>query len=233
MFQISSRFCALLIILLTAGVVDAQNVESQESPCNAERWTETIAKFAAADEAKPPPQGGIVFVGSSSIRMWKLAKYFPDSPVINRGFGGSEICDSVYYFDTLVAKHKPRVVVFYAGDNDVAGGKSAARVLADFRSFDKRMKEKLPQARLVFVSIKPSIARWKLAGEMADANRRVAAECETDKRRLTFVDVWQPMLGEDGKPRKELFLKDGLHMNHEGYQLWTGLVSKYLHSHDQ
>jgi hypothetical protein len=228
MVQVVRKLSVLLFVSLTAGIVSAQDVESKKSPCNAERWAETIAKFAEADENEPPPQGGILFVGSSSIRMWKLEKYFPDLPAINRGFGGSEICDSVFYFDKLVARHKPKVVVFYAGDNDMAGGKNAARVLTDFRSFDKLMKEKLPEARLVYIAIKPSIARWGLAGEMVDANRRIATACETDKRRLRFVDVWQPMLDEDGKPRKELFLKDGLHLNDAGYRLWTKLVEKHV-----
>jgi hypothetical protein len=228
MVQFVRKLSVLLFVSLTAGIVSAQDVESKKSPCNAERWAETITKFAAADKNEPPPRGGILFVGSSSIRMWKLEKYFPDLPAINRGFGGSEICDSVFYFDKLVARHKPKVVVFYAGDNDMAGGKNAARVLTDFRSFDKLMKEKLPEARLVYIAIKPSIARWGLAGEMVDANRRIATACETDKRRLRFVDVWQPMLDEDGKPRKELFLKDGLHLNDAGYRLWTKLVEKHV-----
>jgi len=223
---------AVLFLALATEITSGQVAETQNSPCNAERWAETIAKFAAADETKPPPQEGILFVGSSSIRMWKLPKYFPDLPVINRGFGGSEICDSAHYFDTLVAKHDPSVVVLYAGDNDVAAGKSAEQVLSDFRMFEKLMKEKLPKAKLVYISIKPSIARWKLGEEMEDANRKVAADCEADQERIEFVDVWQPMLGQDGKPRKELFLKDGLHMNHEGYQLWTGLVSKHLQTRD-
>jgi len=228
-FRISSF---LLTLTLTSGAACAQVVEAPKSPCNAERWAETIAKFAAADKTKPSPQEGILFVGSSSIRMWNLPKYFPDLPVINRGFGGSEICDSTHYFDTLVAKHDPSIVVLYAGDNDIAGGKSAELVLSDFRMFEKLMKEELPRAKLVYISIKPSIARWKLAEEMEDANRKIAADCEAGDEQLEFVDVWQPMLGEDGKPRKELFLKDGLHLNHEGYQLWTGLVSKHLQTRD-
>ena len=228
MVQYVKNFGISMFLALTAGIAFAQVAQSPKSPCNAERWAETIDKFAAADETRSPPQDGILFVGSSSIRMWKLPQYFPELPVINRGFGGSEICDSVHYFDALVAKHKPQMVVFYAGDNDVAAGKSAVQVQADFRSFDKLMKERLPEVRLVYIAIKPSIARWKLAEEMQDANQRIAADCEADKRRLRFVDVWEPMLGDDGKPRKELFLNDGLHLNHGGYQLWTKLVQKHL-----
>lgn len=225
--------CVLLFLSLAAEVAFpqvafARDVDSQEPPCEAEKWKAEITTFEVADESKPPPQGGILFVGSSSIRMWDLPKFFPNLPVINRGYGGSVICASVHYFDTLVAKHKPRVVVLYAGDNDMAFGKSAAQVHADFQAFVKQMEEKLPQARLVYISIKPSLNRWKLAEEMNDANQRIAAVCEADKERLHFVDIWQPMLGADQKPRKELFLEDGLHLNHEGYQLWTSLVREHL-----
>lgn len=228
MSQLLDKVSFVLALSLTAEFALAQVAEVEKPACNAQRWKETIAQFEEADRNDPPPQGGILFVGSSSIRMWDLPKYFPEAPVLNRGFGGSEICDSVHYFDTLVAKHKPRVVVFYAGDNDVAGGKSAARVHADFQAFNEQMKKQLPEARLVYISIKPSLLRWKFAPEMKEANERIAADCEADKERLQFVDVWQPMLGEDGTPRPELFLKDGLHMNGAGYQLWTGLIQKYL-----
>jgi lysophospholipase L1-like esterase len=233
MDQIVRKLGVLLVVSVAAGIAAAQDADVEKSPCNPQRWAEAIAKFEAADKIEPPRQRGIVFVGSSSIRMWKLQKSFPDLPIVNRGFGGSEICDSLFFFDTLVAKHRPKVVVFYAGDNDIAAGKSAKQVLADFRSFVKLMKEKLPEARLVYIAIKPSIARWELAGEMVEANRRIAAACETDKRRLGFVDVWGPMLSEDGKPRKELFLKDGLHLNEAGYRLWTKLVQKHLESNEQ
>ncbi len=206
---------------------------AEQSPCQPERWKDAMAAFEKEDQSDPPPQDGIVFVGSSSIRMWDLPKSFPDLPVINRGFGGSELCDSVHYFDLLVARHKPRVVVLYAGDNDVAGGKKAEQILADFRAFVGQMKEKLPESRLVYLSIKPSLARWKLAEEMQEANQRIAADCHPDKERLHFVDVWQPMLDADHKPRKELFLDDGLHMNDDGYQIWASLLVEELQPHQQ
>jgi len=200
---------------------------AEEKPCQPERWEETIGKFVASDKENPPEQGGVVFVGSSSIRGWKLSKYFPDLPAINRGFGGSEICDSTHYFDDLVAKHQPRVVVFYAGDNDVAGGKNAFQVLADFRSFADKMEKQLPESKLLYIAIKPSIARWKMADTMAEANTLIATVCETEEQ-WRFVDIWEPMLGDDGKPREELYVKDGLHLSHEGYKLWTELVKPHL-----
>lgn len=225
-----TNFANLSLLALTSGLLLANSpaAAARESICQPERWKDDIAAFEQRDEEDPPPQGGIVFVGSSSIRMWDLPKSFPELPVINRGFGGSELCDSVHYFDVLVARHKPRVVVLYAGDNDVAGGKTADQICADFRAFAKEMKEKLPDSRLVFLSIKPSLARWQFAEEMQRANRTIVEHCQTDAERLHFIDVWEPMLGADDKPRKELFLDDGLHMNDEGYQIWAALLADQL-----
>jgi lysophospholipase L1-like esterase len=191
------------------------------------RWQETIDAFLVADKERPTEPGGIVFVGSSSIVMWDLAKSFPDRKPLNRGFGGSEIADSTHYFTELVAKHRPRLVFFYAGDNDVAAGNSADQVYADFQAFLKKFKAELPKAHLVYIAIKPSIARWHLADTMRKANARIAADSGFDDQ-LTFLDVWPVMLGEDGKPRPDIFLEDGLHMNEQGYALWNELVLPLL-----
>jgi lysophospholipase L1-like esterase len=191
------------------------------------KWQAKIDRFLAADKEHPTQFGGVVFLGSSSIRRWELEKSFPDEKYLNRGFGGSEICDSTHYFMELVAKHKPRIVVLYAGDNDIAHGKSAKQVRDDFRDFAKRFTMELPDAQMVFIAIKPSLARWHLADEIRDANARIAAECQRHSK-FTFLDVWPIMLGEDGKPRGDIFLKDGLHMNEAGYKLWSDLLTPYL-----
>ena len=119
------HFRILSLVVLT--VVSA-SAAAKEIPCQPARWEKSMARFASADEKHLPELGGIVFVGSSSIRLWKLAEYFPKLEPLNRGFGGSEICDSLHYFDTLVTKHEPKAVVLYAGDNDVARGKIAGQV---------------------------------------------------------------------------------------------------------
>lgn len=221
------QFLKLILTLLVFYSCQLQISQAKDLPCKVEQWEKTIAKFEAADEEKPHSEEGILFVGSSSIRLWDLAKYFPEQKPLNRGFGGSEICQSTYYAEQLILKHKPRVVVLYAGDNDIAGGKSADQVHRDFLAFWKKLHDALPETELIYIAIKPSLSRWKLAPAMKDANEHIAAECEKNKQ-LQFVDIWQPMLGEDGKPRKELFAKDGLHLNDTGYTLWTKLVSKYL-----
>ena len=134
------------------------------------RWEKEVAAFEKQDAAKPPPKGGVVFVGSSSIRMWKLEKSFPGSDVLNRGFGGSQIIDSVELAPRLVLKYQPRLVVFYAGDNDIGGGKSPEKVLADFTAFVEVVHKELPKTRIAFIAIKPSVARWKLVEKVKQAN---------------------------------------------------------------
>ncbi len=200
---------------------------SQAAEYDTSKWKADIDTFVKTDEANPAEPGGVVFVGSSSIRMWDLAKSFPDKPYLNRGFGGSEIADSTHFFTELVAKHKPRLVVFYAGDNDIAGGKSAEQVHANFQAFAQKFSVQLPEARLVYISIKPSIARWQLADRMREANKLIAADCDKNDD-FTFLNVWPVMLGEDGKPRKNIFLEDGLHMNETGYKLWVDLLTPHL-----
>jgi hypothetical protein len=191
------------------------------------KWKDELERIAASDKANPPELGGIIFVGSSSIRLWDLEKSFLGKGYVNHGFGGSEIVDSTYYFDQLVGQFKPRLVVFYAGDNDVANGKSPEQVQKDFREFARELKKELPESRPIYISIKPSIARWKLADKMREANKLIKEDCKKHPH-FAFVDVWPVMFDEDGKPRADIFLEDGLHMNEVGYAEWVKLVEPLL-----
>jgi lysophospholipase L1-like esterase len=210
-----------LVVLVTAALFP------QAQPAVTDRWEKDIAAFEARDAKSPPPKNAVLFMGSSSIRMWDLKESFPDLDVINRGFGGSDVADSVRYAKRIIDPHQPRVVVLYAGDNDLANGKSPQRVLADFKEFVAVVRGALPQAKIVYIGIKPSIQRWKLIDKIRETNRLIhesIAQQKSDK--LAFVDVDKPMLGEDGKPRADLLLDDGLHLNKKGYELWTKLVRK-------
>jgi lysophospholipase L1-like esterase len=201
-------------------------------PCEPQAWAEAIAKFEKEDRSMPPPKGGILFLGSSSIRMWDLKKWFPDLPVVNRGFGGSQICDSTHYADRLVTIHQPRLVVFYAGDNDIAAGKSPGQVRDEFREFVEKVRQPQPELPIVFISIKPSIARWKLAEKMKEANRLIKEDAE-ELGNTKYLDVWPAMLNEAGEPRKDLFVDDGLHMNAAGYDMWATLLRPLLEQADE
>ncbi|MCA9049104.1 MAG: hypothetical protein KDA89_10280, partial [Planctomycetaceae bacterium] len=172
--------------------------------------------------------GRVMFIGSSSIRLWNLERWFPGLDAVNHGFGGSEISDSIENFDRIVTPARPKTILLYAGDNDIGKGKTAERVHQDFRKFAELVRTKLNgQTHLAFIAIKPSLKRWSLAETMKSANDRIRTDCAADEH-LTFVDIWQPMLGDDGLPRAELFAKDGLHLNDTGYELWTQVVSQSL-----
>jgi lysophospholipase L1-like esterase len=215
--------CAIALLAgYGAAIIDTSTVGN---PTN--RWVNAMAAFEQQDREMPPSPGGIVFVGSSSIRLWDLARYFPNMPIVNRGLGGSQIIDLVNYVDLLVLRHKPRTVVFYAGENDLAAGKTAEQVADDFRAFVVKVHAVLPATRVAFIGMKPSMRRWKLAGTMRQANALIRKYCGHDDR-LAYIDVEGPMLGWDKTPRKDLFVKEGLHLAPKGYQLWTLLVRPFL-----
>ncbi len=186
-----------------------------------------LAAFEAQDKAAPPMPGGVVFVGSSSIRLWDLKGSFPELGAVNRGFGGSQIADSVEHADLLVLRRKPRTVIFYAGDNDLAAGKTPAAVAADYKTFVEKVWAGLPDLRIAFIGIKPSLQRWAIVDKVREANALIRAYSATDDR-LGYVDVDGPMLGWDEKPRLDLFQPDGLHMTPKGYALWTTLVRPFV-----
>ncbi len=187
---------------------------------SAKRWEPQIAAFEKADSEAPPPKDAILFVGSSSIRGWKLKEYFPELKTINRGFGGSQMSDSLHYADRIVIPHRPKAIVVYAGDNDIATGKSPEVVARDYQAFVKKVRGELPNVRVLFIAIKPSLKRWKLIEDIRKANKMISKLTSEDPLQ-EFIDIDTPMLGEDAKPRKELFVKDGLHLSHAGYELWS------------
>ncbi|MEX2137933.1 MAG: GDSL-type esterase/lipase family protein [Pirellulales bacterium] len=212
-------------LMLCALVMQAAAAEPKAS----ERWEKDITAFEAQDAKSPPPKNAVLFVGSSSIRLWNLSESFPDFETINRGFGGSEVADSVRYTKRIVIPHSPRIVVLYAGDNDIANGKSPQRVLADFKEFIELVHGALPKTKIVYIGIKPSIKRWALIDKIRQANRLIRNHIDGQKSdRLAFVEVEKSMLGKDGKPREDLLLDDGLHLNKKAYVIWAELVRKEI-----
>lgn len=191
-------------------------------------FAKEIRAFEAADARKAPPKNAVLFIGSSSIRFWKtLAQDFPDWPVINRGFGGSEISDSVRYADRIAIPYHPRQIVMYAGDNDLAAGKSPQRVLADFKAFVDEIHAALPDVPIHFIAIKPCTLRWKLIDKVRRANRLIE-DYAAGQKNVDYVDIFTPMLGPDGKPRKDLLKADGLHPSRKCYELWASIIRPRL-----
>ena len=187
-----------------------------------------IRKFEDEDAKNPPVPGGIVFVGSSSIVRWKTLKEdFPTYNVINRGFGGSEISDSVRFADRIVTPYKPVMVVFFAGTNDIAAGKSAATVFDDYRQFVAKVKLKLPDTVIAYISISPAPSRWAKLAEIKKANSLIQRYSRR-QRKLLFVNTFPKMVDANEGPRPELFVADQLHMSPAGYAIWVEAVRPIL-----
>ena len=214
---------ALLALLPLAALA-----RNHDRPNDHAQWNQEIAAFASADRARMPTPGAVLFIGSSSIRKWTtLQGDFPEVHTINRGFGGSEIDDSTYFADRILAPYHPRVIVMYAGDNDLANGDSPAYVRDDFAAFVTQARAMDPGVPIGFIAIKPSTARKALLPKINQANQLIRQYAATQKG-VTYLDVYTPMLGPDGQPQKKWFVQDGLHMNRQGYALWTGIIKPWL-----
>lgn len=196
-----------------------------------ERLAAEVAAFVAADSLAPPPPGGLLCIGSSSLRMWHptLARDLDPYPVVPRGFGGSTMLDVLHYAPRIVLPCRPAGILLYAGDNDIDFGVTPEQFLAVFARFVALVHAELPGTRILVLSIKPSPARWAKWPAMARANALLQAACGRDPL-LHYVDAAGPMLGADGTPRRELFLPDMLHLDESGYALWARVVREALAS---
>ncbi|PYP80737.1 MAG: hypothetical protein DMD35_03870 [Gemmatimonadetes bacterium] len=205
-----------------------QSSSATPAPIALERYESEIRAFESADRASMPAPGGIVFYGSSSIRRWtSLVADFPDLPVLNRGFGGSTFPEANHYVSRAVLPYRPRTIVVYEGDNDIAAGRTPQQVLADYRQFLRLVRDSLPRARIVFIGIKPSPSRWAQVDRQREANRLVREVVATDSLQ-SYVDVFTPMLDASGRPRPALFVSDSLHMTPAGYAIWRTQVAPHL-----
>jgi lysophospholipase L1-like esterase len=215
----------LLILTLVSGTPAAQTPVTSLNP---DRFEPEIRKFEEADRAAPPRKGVVVFVGSSSIRRWNtMAQDFPNVPVLNRGFGGSEASDVARYADRVIVPPRPARIVFYAGDNDLARGKAPAQVAADVTQVWQIVSARLPDARMAIISVKPSLARWSLVDKTRDTNALLKQLAASDTR-LSYIDVFTPMIGPDGQPIAAHFVEDGLHLTPAGYRVWTTALAPFL-----
>ena len=218
MKQIRNIFLSFLSISLIACNATAQ-------PFAAE-----IAQFKKQDSITMPPANAILFTGSSSFRMWdSLETVFPNTSIINRAFGGSTLPELIYYADEVIFKYQPKQIFIYCGDNDFAADEklTGKAVFKRFKTLYKMIHKKLPNASVFYVAIKPSPSRQQLMPKMAETNRLIKEYFQQQKNTI-FIDIYSPMLNLDGTPRKELFKKDMLHMNAEGYKIWQKLIEPYL-----
>jgi lysophospholipase L1-like esterase len=211
-----------LFLFLVASIVQAQE---QKPP-----FWDDIQAFKKQDSIHFPGVNKILFVGSSSFTMWKdVQDYFPKYAIINRGFGGSTLLDQLRYINDVVFRYRPRQIIFYCGENDLASSDTvtARMVFNRFRQWFDLVRKKFPRVTIVYISMKPSPSRQLLLGKMREGNRLIGNFLKKQKR-TGFVDVYKEMIDDEGKPIKELFLEDNLHMNKKGYAIWQKLIEPYL-----
>ncbi|MCH8203539.1 MAG: hypothetical protein IID09_00155 [Candidatus Hydrogenedentes bacterium] len=223
---------ALATLCVCSAAIYAQETERwKRSP---DVWEEprrpggrSIQTYEQEQRENPPPKEAVLFAGSATIWMWDLERWFPEYKTIKRGFGGSMISDSTYFADRITIPHRPSTIVMYAGDNDVWLGKPADITAQHFKDFVAKIRGALPRTRIIFISIRPSIARWDVVDKFRAANVLIREYIETDDM-LYYVDIDAAMLGDDGKPRKELFTEDDLHNSDECYDLWASILKPVL-----
>lgn len=194
-----------------------------EETRNPNRRRPTVAGYLAEAKKNPPPQEAVLFAGSATIWLWDLEKWFPEYTTVNRGFGGSQIHDSLFFAERLILPHRPSTIVMYAGDNDVWAGKPPELTALHFEEFIWKVQEALPHTQIVYISIRPSIARWDVVDEFRAANRLIQ-EVVARYDHVTYADIDPVMIGADKKPRPELFSEDDLHLSEAGYEAWTAVV---------
>lgn len=210
--------CAcLLVVRGFVGIAAAQPPAPSPDPA---RFDADIAAFEAEDRATPPPEHPALFVGSSSIRYWDVAKAFPGMKTVRRGYGGSHVSDTLFFANRILFRYAPSLVVFYAGDADVAAGKSARQIAEDTGQLVVRIHERLPNTPVVVIGTKPSPLHWAHMQTIREANRIVRTWLATDPL-AAFVDVEAALLGPDGQPRAEFYTENRLNLNERGYEAWT------------
>ena len=206
-------------------------IGQSDSTVQAQPFKQEIVQFQKSDSIVMPPKGQIVFAGSSSFTKWKdVAMYFPGYPIINRGFGGATLVDLIYYVDEAIIKYQPKKVFIYCGENDIADVDtlSPATVFNRFKTLHTILLTKLPKAtKIVFVSLKPSIARWHLESKFMEANQLIQAYIATQKN-IQYLDIHALMLDENKEVLKDIFIADKLHLNPKGYLIWQKAFAPYL-----
>lgn len=192
------------------------------------KWEKEVAAYEKADRENPPPKGGALFIGSSTIRLWKtLAEDYPGHKVINRGFGGTEIVDATHFAERLIFPHEPRQIFLRAGGNDIHNGRVPREVAWDFVEFVRVVHARLPKTEILYIAVSPAPARWGENDKYRELNRLIR-EWSLDMPRVGYIDAFDISLAPDGSAREGLFVKDRLHLNADGYRILADRVRPYL-----
>jgi lysophospholipase L1-like esterase len=194
----------------------------------ANEYKDQLEAYYKEDAKKFPEKGQILFVGSSTIKMWKnLPSYFPNHKVLARGFGGSRMSDLLFHMQRLVLDYRPKQIVLYCGENDISNGVSPADLADDIKAFLRIVELQLPGVPILIIAIKPSPLLYKLIKKQQEANR-IVCEYTSKKTHIKFLDLSTLMIDEKGIPQENLFLKDRLHLNEQSYQMWTKAIEPFL-----
>lgn len=187
-----------------------------------------IRAFEKQDSLNMPAKGQILLVGSSTFRFWTTSvEDLVDYPTINRGFGGSQMSDVNFYFDRIVANYEPKFILVYEGDNDLAAGESPESIFEDFMIFVKKVKTQLPNTKVGYCSIRPSIARTNIREKQIEVNRLISNFCKKNKE-FYFMDMYKEYFLPNGELMPDVFVSDKLHLNKKGYEIWTKATRKFL-----
>lgn len=221
--------------LILIGLFFIANISTAQESKNPNPFQSEIDAFAKADKTNMPAEGKILFAGSSSFRLWKdVNQYFPGKPILNRGFGGATLLDLIHFSEETIIQYKPKQIFIYCGENDIADNDTVKPidVLNRFKKLYNILRIKLPtKTPIVFLSLKPSIARWSMHERMAASNNLIKNFISTQKN-IQFLDVYSKMLDTDGTPFKDIFIADKLHMNAKGYTIWQQQIAPLLISTD-
>ncbi|AQQ10065.1 Argininosuccinate lyase [Sedimentisphaera cyanobacteriorum] len=228
MAKLQKFICISAALLLGFSLVSPLSAKDVKDPGPA-RFKGSIESFRQWDSKNSSPDEAVLFVGSSSIRMWKTAEAFPGLDVINRGFGGSHISDIIHYCDDVISGYSPAVIVFYAGDNDAASGKPPEQIFKDYQQLLSKIRDEYPSTPFVYLPIKPASSRWKYWDQMSETNQ-IIRRFNQKHENLYYADTASALLTEQGRPNDKLFLKDRLHLNKKGYEIWNSILRPRLTS---
>jgi lysophospholipase L1-like esterase len=223
MIVMQNKFLPSVLLLCTIAAA-----QTKPANHNFARWEKEISALEQKDRTNPPAEGGVVFVGSSTIKRWKsLSDDFPGHNVINHGFGGSQIIDAAHFADRIIIPHQPKMVFLRSGGNDIHAGKTPQQVFGDYKEFVAKVRAKLPDTTIVFIGLSPAPVRW----EEREANKQLNALVEEYTRQtpgLKYIEAYAMTVAADGQPRRDLFVADQLHFNAEGYKLLAERVRPVL-----
>jgi len=205
------------LILFLSILFISVNTIAQEN-----QFTNEIKAFRKQDSIQKPNDGMLLFIGSSSFRLWKDVKSdFNNQNILNRAFGGATLLDLIYFQNDVVLKYKPKKIFIYCGENDIASSEKVTpkMVFKRYKTFYKTLRKQFPETPIIFISLKPAISRWYMKDRMMATNKLIS-QFMKNKKNATFVNIWDDML-ENGEPKKDIYIQDNLHMNAKGYAIWV------------